>query len=107
MIFANKYRFVNIYHFFITTILLLKTEKVKTIRKKFKQILAFKFTINCNLDISFLKIYLILKVKFQKYNMKPEKGLLLFWPSDFTHTHRGNPPLKETKYIMTGWVEMH
>jgi len=23
----------------------------------------------------------------------------------FTHTHRGNPPLSNTKYIMTGWLE--
>ena len=35
--------------------------------------------------------------------MKPERGLLLFWPSDFTHTHRGNPPLGATKYIATSW----
>ena len=31
---------------------------------------------------------------FQKYNMKPERGLLLFWPTDFTHTHRGMPSHK-------------
>ena len=40
---------------------------------------------------------------FQKYNMKPERGLLLFWPSDFTHTHRGMPSYKTEKEIVTGW----
>ena len=40
---------------------------------------------------------------YQKYNMKPEKGLLVFWPSDFTHTHRGIPSFKTEKKILTGW----
>jgi len=40
---------------------------------------------------------------YQRYKMKPEKGLLLFWPSDFTHTHRGLPSYKTEKMIMTGW----
>jgi len=29
----------------------------------------------------------------------------LLWAAGYTHTHRGNPPLKDTKYIITGWVE--
>ena len=37
--------------------------------------------------------------------VKPKAGTLILWPAGFTHTHRGNPPLKDTKYIMTGWVE--
>ncbi len=40
---------------------------------------------------------------YQKYRVKPEKGLLLFWPSDFTHTHRGLSSYKTEKMIMTGW----
>lgn len=40
---------------------------------------------------------------YQKYKMKPEKGLLLFWPTDFTHTHRGLPSFKTEKKIITGW----
>jgi len=40
---------------------------------------------------------------YQKFKCKPEKGLLLFWPSDFTHTHRGMPSFKTEKKIFTGW----
>lgn len=42
---------------------------------------------------------------YQGIRVKPEQGDLVLWPAYFTHTHRGNPPLKETKYILTGWVE--
>lgn len=35
---------------------------------------------------------------------QPRAGDLIVWPSGFTHTHRGNPPLKDKKYIMTGWI---
>lgn len=38
--------------------------------------------------------------------IQPKTGRLLLWPSGFTHTHRGNPPLKGDKYIITGWVEL-
>ena len=37
----------------------------------------------------------------------PKQGKLVLWPAGFTHTHRGNPPLKDIKYILTGWVEFH
>jgi hypothetical protein len=38
--------------------------------------------------------------------VKAKQGRLILWPAGFTHTHRGNPPMSNTKYIMTGWVEM-
>jgi len=38
--------------------------------------------------------------------VKPQAGRVLLFPASFTHSHRGNPPLSNTKYIMTGWVEL-
>ena len=40
---------------------------------------------------------------FQKLDVKPQKGLTLVWPADWTHTHRGIISPTETKYILTGW----
>lgn len=37
--------------------------------------------------------------------IKPKAGTLIIWPAGFTHTHRGNPPISNTKYIVTGWIE--
>jgi hypothetical protein len=40
---------------------------------------------------------------YQKLKVKPQKGLTLIWPADWTHTHRGVPSVTQTKYIITGW----
>lgn len=37
--------------------------------------------------------------------IKPKKGTILLFPAGYTHTHRGNPPISNTKYIATGWIE--
>ena len=42
---------------------------------------------------------------YQAMRIKPEQGTLVIWPASFTHTHRGNPPLSNEKYIVTGWTE--
>lgn len=42
----------------------------------------------------------------QKCRIKPQTGTLLIFPSSFTHTHRGNPPLKEVKYIIASWFAL-
>ena len=39
----------------------------------------------------------------QKIKIKPEKGLTIMWPADWTHLHKGCVAKKETKYIATGW----
>lgn len=36
--------------------------------------------------------------------IKPKAGRLVIWPASYTHTHRGNPPLTESKYIITSWL---
>jgi hypothetical protein len=42
---------------------------------------------------------------YQHLRIKPKQGTLVIWPAAFTHTHRGNPPLSNEKYIVTGWTE--
>lgn len=39
----------------------------------------------------------------QNIKIKPEKGLTIIWPADWTFTHRGVPSLTQEKYITTGW----
>lgn len=41
---------------------------------------------------------------YQEVKVKPQKGLTLFWPTDWTHTHRGVPAPNEQKSIVTGWL---
>lgn len=42
---------------------------------------------------------------YQHKRYRPTKGTLMLWPASYTHTHRGNPPLSNDKYIITGWME--
>lgn len=42
---------------------------------------------------------------YQQYRYTPKMGDLIIFPATFTHTHRGNPPINGTKYILTGWLE--
>ncbi len=42
---------------------------------------------------------------YQHKRIKAEEGTLVIWPAGFTHTHRGNAPLEQDKYILTGWME--
>lgn len=37
--------------------------------------------------------------------VQPKTGRLVIFPAGWTHAHRGNPPLSNTKYIATGWME--
>lgn len=42
---------------------------------------------------------------YQSIRVQPKVGTLVLFPASYTHVHRGNPPLKNSKYILTGWVE--
>jgi len=44
---------------------------------------------------------------YQKIKVKPEKGLTVIWPSDWTFTHRGLVSKTQTKYIATGWYDFY
>ena len=46
-----------------------------------------------------------LEFLYQSRRISPKQGSLVLWPATWPHAHRGNPPLKETKYLLTGWIE--
>lgn len=41
---------------------------------------------------------------YQGAKIKPRQGRLILSPCSFTHTHRGNVPVSDDKYILTSWV---
>lgn len=41
---------------------------------------------------------------YQKKKISPSKGRMVIAPAGFTHTHRGNKPKSNDKYILTSWV---
>ena len=41
---------------------------------------------------------------YQKITSPAKKGLTMIWPSDWTHTHRGQISQTHKKYILTGWL---
>tara|TARA_R110000803_G_scaffold39739_1_gene85734 strand:- start:160 stop:795 length:636 start_codon:yes stop_codon:yes gene_type:complete len=43
----------------------------------------------------------------QQTRISPSAGTLCIFPSGYTHIHRGNPPFKKNKYILTGWLEFY
>ena len=36
--------------------------------------------------------------------VQPKTGRVVIWPAGFPYVHRGNPPLKGEKYILTSWM---
>jgi hypothetical protein len=41
---------------------------------------------------------------YQGAKIKPKAGRMVIAPAGFTHTHRGNVPRSNDKYILTSWV---
>lgn len=42
---------------------------------------------------------------YQNVRIKPQAGKFIIFPPFWTHTHRGNPPIGGSKYIITSWVD--
>jgi hypothetical protein len=42
---------------------------------------------------------------YQNTKVKPSKGDMVIAPCYFTHTHRGNIPISNDKYILTSWLQ--
>ena len=42
--------------------------------------------------------------EYQKMTAPAKKGLTIIWPSDWTHTHKGQISHTYKKYIATGWL---
>lgn len=43
---------------------------------------------------------------YQGRRVAPKEGTVVIFPAGFTHSHRGNPPVGDSKYIINGWVEV-
>ncbi len=41
---------------------------------------------------------------YQRRKIKPVRGTMVIAPAGFTHTHRGNMPESNDKYILTSWL---
>ncbi|NNG44038.1 2OG-Fe(II) oxygenase [Pseudoalteromonas sp. NEC-BIFX-2020_002] len=41
---------------------------------------------------------------YQERKISPKQGTMVIAPGYFTHTHRGNKPISNDKYILTSWV---
>ena len=44
---------------------------------------------------------------YQSRRIKPRAGRVVIFPVQWTHTHRGNPPLSGEKYIATSWIHLN
>ena len=43
---------------------------------------------------------------YQSKRIAPKFNRFVCWPAGWTHIHRGNPPLSNEKYVVTGWVSI-
>ena len=41
---------------------------------------------------------------YQNRRESAKEGEVLIFPAGYTHTHRGNPPIGGTKYLITTWA---
>ncbi|SFD66295.1 2OG-Fe(II) oxygenase [Pseudoalteromonas denitrificans] len=62
------------------------------------RVLAFMFYLNDVDEGGETEFY------YQKKKLKPTQGTMAIFPGYFTHTHKGNIPISNDKYIVTSWV---
>ena len=62
------------------------------------RILLFMFYLNDIQDGGETEFY------YQQRSVSPRAGRMVVAPAYFTHTHRGNTPISDHKYILTSWV---
>lgn len=43
---------------------------------------------------------------YQNRRIEAKQGRVVLFPSLYTHIHRGNPPISNDKYILTGWFHL-
>jgi hypothetical protein len=43
---------------------------------------------------------------YQHKRIPAKAGTVCLFPASYTHPHRGNPPISNTKYIITGWIDL-
>ena len=44
---------------------------------------------------------------YYAWQVKPKKGRMVIWPVGFTHTHKGNNPISNDKYITAAWYKVN
>jgi len=44
---------------------------------------------------------------YESKRIKANKGTVCIFPASFEYTHRGNPPISNDKYILTGWYNLY
>lgn len=44
------------------------------------------------------------ETEFENIVIKPRTGTLVLFPATWTYPHKGNMPISNDKYIMTGWI---
>jgi hypothetical protein len=42
----------------------------------------------------------------QRRRLPPKQGTVVIFPSSYTHTHRGNPPISGEKFIVASWFAL-
>ncbi|MCG8464755.1 MAG: 2OG-Fe(II) oxygenase [Xanthomonadales bacterium] len=62
------------------------------------RVLLFQFYLNPVQDGGHTNFY------YQGRKVRPKRGRLVIAPAGFTHTHRGEIPKSEDKYVITSWV---